>query len=91
MRCRVYHGGLSFFALYPRAWWHVLGEGFRDFEYYFHDMQTEPVEAGSQVIVVEPSYNDGPHIGPDHPNDNHCGRRSAGERTSCAASTRRPR
>ena len=21
--------------------------------------------------MVEPSYNDGPHIGPDHPNDNH--------------------
>jgi len=23
------------------------------------------------VIIVEPSYQDGPHIGPDHPNDNH--------------------
>ena len=24
-----------------------------------------------QVIIVEPSYQDSPHIGPDHPNDNH--------------------
>jgi phospholipase C len=71
VRWRVYHDGLSFFALYPRAWKHVLGENFRDFEYYFHDMQVEPPESGPQVIIVEPSYNDGPHIGPDHPNDNH--------------------
>lgn len=71
VRWRVYHDGLSFFALYSRAWKHVLGEHFRDFEYYFRDMQSEPVESGPQVIVVEPSYNDAPHIGPDHPNDNH--------------------
>jgi phospholipase C len=71
IRWRVYHDGLSFFALYPRAWPYVLSDKFRDFEYYFHDMQTEPIETGPQVIIVEPSYNDGPHIGPDHPNDNH--------------------
>jgi phospholipase C len=71
IRWRVYHDGLSFFALYPRAWEFVLGDKFRDFEQYFHDMQTEPIETGPQVIIVEPSYNDGPHIGPDHPNDNH--------------------
>jgi phospholipase C len=71
IRWRVYHDGLSFFALYPHAWPYVLGENFRDFENYFHDMQVEPIDAGPQVIIVEPSYNDGPHIGPDHPNDNH--------------------
>ena len=71
VRWRVYHDGLSFFALYPRAWKHVLSDNCRDFENYFHDMQTEPIESGPQVIIVEPSYNDGPHIGPDHPNDNH--------------------
>jgi phospholipase C len=59
------------FALYPRAWEFVLSDKFRDFEQYFHDMQTEPIATGPQVIIVEPSYNDGPHIGPDHPNDNH--------------------
>jgi phospholipase C len=68
---RCYHDGLSFFALYPRAWDHVLGERFRDFESYFHDMQTESVKDGPQVIVVEPSYYDAPHLGSDHPNDNH--------------------
>jgi phospholipase C len=71
IRWRVYHDGLSFFALYPRAWKHLLGDNFRDFEHYFHDMQVEPPEFGPQVIIVEPSYNDAPHIGPDHPNDNH--------------------
>ncbi len=71
VRWRVYHDGLSFFALYPRAWKHVLGDNFRDFESYFHDMQVEPIDSGPQVIIIEPSYNDGPHIGPDHPNDNH--------------------
>ena len=48
-----------------------MGDDFRDFEHYFHDMQAEPPEFGPQVIIVEPSYNDAPHIGPDHPNDNH--------------------
>ena len=71
LRWRVYHDGLSFFALYPRAWRYVLSDHFRDFENYFYDMQTEPLDTGPQVIIVEPSYNDGPHIGPDHPNDNH--------------------
>jgi phospholipase C len=71
IRWRVYHDGLSFFALYQRAWEHVLGEHFRDFEYYHYDMQVEPLASGPQVIIVEPSYNDAPHIGPDHPNDNH--------------------
>jgi phospholipase C len=71
VRWRVYHDGLSFFALYPKAWPYVLSDNFRDFENYFHDMQVEAIDSGPQVIIVEPSYNDGPHLGPDHPNDNH--------------------
>jgi phospholipase C len=71
VRWRVYHDGLSFFSLYPRVWKHLLGDHFRDFEHYFHDMQAESADSGPQVIVIEPSYEDGPHIGPDHPNDNH--------------------
>jgi phospholipase C len=71
VRWRVYHDGLSFFALYERAWKYLLSDNFRDFEHYFHDMEIEPLESGPQVIIVEPSYNDAPHIGPDHPNDNH--------------------
>jgi phospholipase C len=34
-------------------------------------MQVEPLDQSPQVIIVEPSYNDGPHLGSDHPNDNH--------------------
>jgi phospholipase C len=71
VRWRVYHDGLSFFALYTSAWKHLLQDRFRDLEYYFHDMQMEPLDSGPELIIVEPSYNDAPHIGPDHPNDNH--------------------
>jgi phospholipase C len=66
---RVYHDGFSFFALYPSLWGRVLGDNFTSYENLFRDMQ-----AGTnlpQVIIVEPSYQDAPHIGPDHPNDNH--------------------
>jgi phospholipase C len=66
---RVYHDGLSFFALYPGLWEKVLGDKFRDYEHLFNDMQ-EGIDI-PQVIIVEPSYQDAPHIGPDHPNDNH--------------------
>jgi phospholipase C len=71
VRWRVYHDGLSFFALYTSAWKYLFTDHFRDFERYFHDMQTEPADGGPELIIVEPSYNDAPHIGPDHPNDNH--------------------
>ncbi len=71
VRWRVYHDGLPFYALYRRAWNYIFDGHFRNFEYFFHDMQTEPADSAPQVIIVEPSYSDGPHIGPDHPNDNH--------------------
>jgi phospholipase C len=71
IRWRVYHDGLSFFAFYPGIWKYVLGDNFRDYEYLFSDMQSEPEDQRPQVIIVEPSYQDAPHIGPDHPNDNH--------------------
>jgi phospholipase C len=71
VRWRVYHDGLSCFALFPDAWEHLLGEHFRDYESYLHDMQLEPVSEGPQVIVVEPSYQNAPHLGSDRPNDNH--------------------
>ena len=71
VRWRVYHDGLSFFALFPGAWKHLLGGGFRDYEYYLLDMLNEPAASGPQVILVEPSYQDAPHLGSDRPNDNH--------------------
>ncbi|HTI07986.1 MAG TPA: alkaline phosphatase family protein [Puia sp.] len=71
VRWRVYHDGLSFFILYPSLWDHVLGDHFSDYENLYKDFQQEPDASFPQVIVVEPSYLDSPHLGPDHPNDNH--------------------
>jgi len=71
IRWRVYHDGLTFFTLYPGLWKYALGDNFRDYEYFFSDMQTEPEAERPQVILVEPSYNDAPHLGNDRPNDNH--------------------
>jgi phospholipase C len=68
---RVYHDGFSFFSLYPKLWKYVLSDKFRDYEDLHRDMLNERLEDTPQVIIVEPSYQDGPHIGPDHPNDNH--------------------
>jgi phospholipase C len=71
VRWRVYHDGLSFFALYPKLTHYVLGDQFRDYKYLYSDMLQESPDTAPQIIIVEPSYQDGPHIGADHPNDNH--------------------
>jgi len=68
---RVYHDGLSFFTLYNRLWPYVLGSRFRDYEYLYNDFKTEPDTSFPEVILVEPTYQDAPHFGSDHPNDNH--------------------
>jgi phospholipase C len=71
IRWRVYHDGLSFFAMFPDIWKYVLGDNFRDYEYLYNDMLHDPVDDAPQVIIVEPSYESAPHIGADLPNDNH--------------------
>jgi phospholipase C len=71
IRWRVYHDGLSFFILYPKQWEHVFGKNFRKYEALAFDMIHEPEETAPQVIIIEPSYQDAPHIGSDRPNDNH--------------------
>jgi len=71
VRWRTYHDGLSFFSLYPKLWKYVLGNKFRDYEFLSKDIQTEAAETAPEVIIVEPSYEDAPHIGSDRPNDNH--------------------
>jgi phospholipase C len=70
-RWRVYHDGLSFFILYNELWHYVLGDHFRDYESMYSDFKTEPDDSFPQVILIEPSYQDSPHLGSDHPNDNH--------------------
>lgn len=71
IRWRVYHDNLSFFVLYPSQWKHVFGENFRRYELLASDIINEPEETAPQVIIIEPSYQDAPHIGGNRPNDNH--------------------
>jgi phospholipase C len=71
IRWRVYHDGLSFFVLYPTLWKYVFGENFRKYEELASDILHEPEATAPQVIIVEPSYQESPHIGSDRPNDNH--------------------
>ncbi len=71
VRWRVYHDGLSFFALYPACWKYVLSRQFRDYENLAMDMLNDTPETAPQVILIEPSYQSAPHVGSDRPNDNH--------------------
>lgn len=71
IRWRVYHDGLSFFVLYPKLWHYVFGSNFRRYENLASDILNETAATAPQVIIVEPSYQDSPHIGSDRPNDNH--------------------
>ena len=71
IRWRVYHDGLSFFVLYPKLWKYVFGSNFKRYEELASDILHETEATAPQVIIVEPSYQDSPHIGSDRPNDNH--------------------
>ena len=65
IRWRVYHQGIPFFALMPR--WIpdiVREEHFRPLGRLFSDVQNEPPGERPQVIFIEPTYTDAPHIGP---------------------------
>lgn len=64
----VYCDGFTFFALYLGIWRWIFSGNFHPYEQLARDLKngTQP-----QVIIVEPSYQDAPHVGPDHPNDNH--------------------
>ncbi|SEK68675.1 alkaline phosphatase family protein [Nitrosovibrio tenuis] len=67
---RVYHCGISFFALFDR-FEEVLGPNFRSFRQFPGDLAAESVSDMPQVIFVEPEYTDSPvHLGWT-PNDNH--------------------
>ena len=74
VRYRVYHDGLSFFTFYPRTWDVMLDKQkriFRPFESLFVDFAKPAAADTPQVVFVEPSYASAPHVGSDHPNDNH--------------------
>ena len=68
---KVYHDGLSFFALYKNLWQYLFDGRFKDYESFFADISQDPAGDDPQIIIVEPSYYSAPHIGSDRPNDNH--------------------
>jgi phospholipase C len=68
---RVYHNGLSFFTLYSALWPYVIGEKFLNYAHFSGDMAQAPAPGDPEVIIIEPYYEDAPHIGSGHPNDNH--------------------
>lgn len=68
---RVYHEGFPFFALYPPLWGHVLGPRFRRYESLYADIMTESLDQSPQLTIIEPIYEDAPHFGGRHADDNH--------------------
>ncbi len=71
IKWRVYHDGLPFFSFYPELWPFILSDQFRRYEYLYTDMIHEAEENKPQVIIIEPCYEDAPHLGSKQPNDNH--------------------
>jgi|PersoiStandDraft_1058852.scaffolds.fasta_scaffold04176_2 phospholipase C len=60
---RVYHEDLPFFAMMPRWIPDILGgEHFRPFKQLFNDVENEPPGEFPQVIFIEPTYTDAPHV-----------------------------
>lgn len=64
IRWRVYHEDLPFYAMMPRWLPDILaGTHFRPFANFYDDVENEPPEELPQVIFLEPTYTDAPHIG----------------------------
>ncbi len=61
---RVYHQGIPFFALMPKWIPEVLlSNRFRSFADFENDLTNTPPDQLPQVIFVEPTYGDAPHLG----------------------------
>ena len=69
VRWRVYHSGISFFALLGRL--DIFTERFRSIDRLAPDVSHERPDDFPSVILVEPAYGDAPRIGGSLPNDNH--------------------
>jgi phospholipase C len=72
VRWRVYHDGMfPFFSIMPRLWPTIAAsEHFRRFDRLAIDAELEPDATWPQVIFIEPTYTDAPHLGEaddDHP------------------------
>ncbi len=71
IRWRVYYDGFPFFCLYPSLLPYIFSDKFRRYEYLYTDMMHETDDHRPNVIIIEPNYEDAPHFGSKHPNDNH--------------------
>jgi phospholipase C len=61
---RVYHQGIPFFTMMPTWIPDILGSDlFRSFDDLENDIMNSPPEALPQVIFIEPTYQDAPHLG----------------------------
>ncbi|MFZ5625072.1 MAG: alkaline phosphatase family protein [Gemmatimonadota bacterium] len=69
VRWRVYHSGISFFALLGQA--AIFGPNFRSIDRLAADVANERPGDFPQVIIIEPSYGDAPHLPGEVANDNH--------------------
>jgi len=67
---KVYHDYLSFFILYPELWNYVFGKNFRPYKDFFADWNATKSVDDPRLIIIEPTYQDAPHIN-RRPNDNH--------------------
>ena len=64
VRWRVYHEGMPFFAMMPEWLPDILQErNFRPLTKLFDDVQNEPPDEFPQVVFIEPTYTDAPHLG----------------------------
>lgn len=64
IRWRVYHESMPFFAMMPRWIPDILAEThFRPLEDLYDDVMNERPDEFPQVIFIEPTYTDAPHIG----------------------------
>jgi len=59
---RVYHEGIPFFALMPRWIPRLVQENFRGFGQLANDVCDESDATFPEVIFVEPTYTDAPHL-----------------------------
>lgn len=67
---RVYHQGIPFFTMMLRWVERILtGDNFRPFDRLKSDLESTPPGQLPQVIFVEPTYGDAPHLG--HSTDDH--------------------
>lgn len=67
---KVYHDYITFFILYPDLWNLVLGKNFSPYKEFYTDWSAGKKATDPRLIVIEPTYQDAPHIN-HRPNDNH--------------------